>query len=166
MKTIRCVLLAVVTGGLFSCGATDEIPVGSSLSAFPSEVSWAIGPSESCDVENGPFNDSHISLSLVDGDLGPLIDTNVSVTLDLSEASFSGTEVLSLFHDANSDGIYTPDERVSGNGEPVFSARTDDDSGVLRVMVRVNLSCSYSGSLFAFAGRAVTAVQFDVESVE
>ena len=95
----------------------------------------------------------------------PLVNTQVDLALDLSEGNFTNAAALSLFFDANDDGFFSDDEKVSTNGESIFSASTDDENGVLRVMVRVNLSCPYRGNLFAFAGNTSTSVQFVVESV-
>lgn len=165
MKTLTQIVLAAVTGIFLSgCGQSDQLPVGASLRAFPQQVSWQIAPSTSCNIDEGRFNDSLITVSLLDDESNGLLDVPVDLSLDLSETTGNGASVLTLFFDNNSDGIYTDDEIVSVAGGPVFSAKTDSDNGVIQLLVRVNLSCPYRGQLFAFAGSAATSVQFEVSA--
>ena len=162
MNLYNYALIGIISSVLVSCGGSDQVPVGSTLVAFPNQVDWQIGESDSCDVINGPFNDTQVNLSLADAEGRAIVDTNVDISLDLSEGSFNGPELLSLFFDQDGNGNFSEDERVLSADGPVFTTRTDGDNGVIRVLVRVNLSCPFRGSLFAFAGSAVTSVSFNV----
>lgn len=159
---INNAILAIATVSLFGCGS-DQLPVGSSLKVFPNDVSWTIaGNGNTCDVENGPFNDQLVTLSLEDAQTRAIGGFPVELSLDLSGNTFSGAEVLSLIHDANDDGIYSADEKVSVDGGPIFTVNTGSLNGEVNVVVRVNLSCSYRGTLYAFAGSSGTLLGFTV----
>lgn len=166
MKLLKCTVLAALIGLTASgCNQMEQLPVGASLGAFPQQVKWLIGPSDVCDVSEGNYNDSLVTLSLVDAENRGLLEVPVDLSLDLSGATFNGPEVLSLYYDSNFDGLYTDEEKVSVAGGPVFRTKTDDTEGVVRLMVRANLSCPYRGQLFAFAGSAAVSVLFEVSAV-
>lgn len=163
MKNIKSSLIVLMACCTFSCNDTDQLPVGAEIKAFPEEVSWIVGPAETCVFSPDYYNDTIVSLSLVDENNSGIVDAAIDVSLDLSEATFTGTETLRLYYDKNADGIYSEDEKVSVADGPLFSARTDSLNGVLRVMVRVNLSCPYKGTLYAYAGNTAAAVGFDIK---
>jgi len=163
MKIVKSSVVALMACCLFSCNDTDQVPVGAQIKAFPEEVNWIVGPAETCIFSPDYYNDTIVTLSLVDENNSGIVDTAMDVSLDLSEAAFTGTERLRLYYDKNVDGIYTEDEKVSVADGPLFSARTDSLNGVLRVMVRVNLSCPYKGTLYAYAGSTAAAVGFNIE---
>lgn len=164
MRIIRFVLL-ISTSLVFTtgCNQTDQLPVGSALTAFPNEVAWQIADNASCDIENGPFNDTHISLSLVDSENRGVTSTPMDLSLDLSGNSFTGDELLSLYYDHNQDGIYSEEERSATSNGTTLRVNTDDAEGVVRAMVRVNLSCAYIGNLYALAGGLGTTIGFVVQ---
>jgi len=163
MKIFKNSLIVLMACCTFSCNDTDQLPVGAEIKAFPEEVTWIVGPAETCVYSEDYYNDTVVSLSLLDENNSGIVDTHMDVSLDLSATTFTGRETLRMYYDRNSDGIYTEDEKVTVADGPLFSTKTDQLNGVVRVMVRVNLSCPYTGSLYAYAGSAAAAVRFVVK---
>lgn len=157
-------LTAILAGLLMlgGCEQTNQLPADSKISVFPTDVQWNIGNRTTCNLVEGPFNDQQVQLSLVDADNLPLIQAPLTVSLDLSESSSNGAAVLGLYDDLNGDGLYQHDELVSDNTRAAYATHTDSRSGVKRLMVRVNLSCPYRGSLYAFAGNTGTLLSVNV----
>ena len=144
----------VAMSTLSGCEETNQLPVGSTAEIFPSEVQWNIQTGSNCNFEDGPFNDQRISVALKDADGLPLIDAPLTISLDLSDSTFNSTAVLALYDDTDGDGLFNDNERVSTDKQSAYNTRTNSRSGSKLLMVRVNLSCPYKGSLYAFAGNA------------
>lgn len=164
-------LAMVAMSTLSGCEETNQLPVGSTAEIFPSEVQWNIQAATSCNFEDGPFNDQRVSVSLKDADGLPLIDAPITISLDLSDSTFSSTAVLALYDDTDGDGLFGDNERVSTDEQSAYNTRTNSRSGSKQLMVRVNLSCPYKGSLYAFAGNSgvlmnIAVVADDSENTE
>jgi len=89
----------------------------------------------------------------------------MSIHLDLAANTFSGFPVLELYDDRNNNGVIdAPEELVSDNVDEGFETKTDSDKGDKFVIVRVNLSCPYRGTLGAFIeGGVFNSIGISVE---
>jgi len=105
---------------------------------------------------------------VVDSSDRALGDSVVTVYLDFAGNTFSGDrESLQLFFDTNGNGVVdTPDELMSGVGDDAFSVRTDEYTASTLLLLRVNLSCGYRGSLYAFSGPAAGTININVVAIE
>lgn len=167
----RCYLIitamAVLLPGMFlsSCNSDSYVVPGASISITPSSSSYdiqeVVDEDGFCVYYADYFQDVPLSISLTDEFNRALTDAPMTVYVDFSGNTFSGEEVLQLFHDKNGNGVVdTLDERVSGASDEAFRTRTSSRSGTIELMLRMNLSCAYRGSLYAFSGpaAAVTTV--------
>ena len=77
----------------------------------------------------------------------------MSVYVDFAANTFSGIAVLSLFDDLNGNGVVDEDvELVSAKDDSIARVKTDKWTGARSLLLRVNLSCSFKGEVFAFTG--------------
>ncbi len=158
----------VLTLSLAACGAgRDENPVapGSEVIIAPDEITWDIEPrGVACAFDENNYVDEYLNIAVTDKDQIPLGDVKLSLSLTLSDNTFSGSPWLRLYDDLNGNGaVDHPDELVSGEEDGVHITTTDEFNGNKTVFVRVNLSCPYRGSLTAVAGAASARTHIAVE---
>ncbi len=163
----RAVVLAVFSTVLVSGCANDEIPVNASLSITPNSHSTTVielrDPNDECRFNPENYVDIPIVMQLNTADGSPIGDAQISVYADFAANTFPGFPVLSLYDDLNGNGVVdSPIELISGVDDDIARVKTDEWSGSRALLLRVNLSCAFSGEIFAFAGgvndRAVVEV--------
>lgn len=166
-------LLVISMGALLAlqgCGGESEnaVPAGSTVKVTPEEISWEIPNNTEnglCAYDPNNYVDQTISISVLNGAGQPLGDIELTIALNLSSATYSGTAPVQLYDDQNGNGVPDhPQELVSDENSGVFRTSTGKYSGTKFVMVRTNLSCPYKTSLYAFAG--TTAGKTDIVVVE
>lgn len=180
LSKLKMVFLVAFITSLSACGGGDSnpIPVNSSVRVSPTSTKWNITPQVGCDPTSEEsisdvYNDTIVSVSVLDADSRPLGDVELTIGLDLAGNSFgprppdAGTFApLRLYEDKNSNGVVDdPDELVTAPGDPFFRTRTDKYTGIKMLILRVNLSCTYRGFMTAFAGSA-TFASLEVEVKE
>lgn len=156
----RFTLLAVIAWGVLGCSSDNPVPANSQIRMSPATIEWEI--QENIDPDSGLcfldpdfFQDQTLAITVVDGSGVPLGDVAVSVLLDLSGNTFPGIPRLKLYHDQNGNGVPDdPQELVSDEDDSAFRIKTDQYSGTASVIVRVNLSCEYRATVYAFADAA------------
>ena len=94
-------------------------------------------------------------------------DAPVKVSLDLSANTFTGIPVLALYNDTNANGVVDgPSELVTDSESGIFETHTDDTTGTKYLILRVNLSCQYKGTLYAFSDGYMGTLSIIVEEEE
>lgn len=160
---VAATVLAAIT--LAACGAADENPVppGATITLSSSAYEWEIAPvDDPCLVYPDYYNDHLVNIAVLSSSNLPVGDVNVHLTLDLSDATFSGTPVMGLYDDLNGNGAREPEELVSTDGSGAYTVKTNQYDGTKAIWVRVNLSCPYKGTLSAFSGAASTSMEISV----
>ncbi len=155
---------------LTGCNSETIVTPDSQLRISPDATSFDIvefrDPAGNCVFSTDFYQDVPVSIVLVDSLNRSLGNTPVTVYADFTGNTFSGPEALQIFIDNNGNAVVDNiDELVSGVGDDAVSIRTDDDFGRVDLLVRVNLSCSYRGNLYAFAGPAAASVSFSVNDI-
>ncbi len=166
LKTLASVCLL---GLLTACSSDPQITPTSRIAVQPETISFDIDEitdeDGNCIFVPGFFQDVPINLSVVNASNQVIGDSRISVYLDFAGNSFSGLEVLQLFSDSNGNGVIDPtDELITGIGDDAVTIRTSRFGGNALLLLRVSLSCSFSGSLYAFTGPVAGIGQIMVNS--
>jgi len=169
--SIRVWVLFALSISLVACSSDPQLTPDSRIlinpTAFQFEIEEFKDPNGICVFSPEIYQDVPVSLVVVDSSDRALGDTLVTVYLDFAANTFSGAESLQLFFDTNGNGVVdTPDELVSGIGDDAFSIRTDKYTASTLLLLRVNLSCGYRGSLYAFSGPAAGVINIDVVAAD
>ena len=138
------------------CG-DNPVPVDASLSITPGTYTSRIVERQN---ETGQclFNANHhvdipILLQLTTADGSPIGDAELNVYIDFAENTYSGLSTLELYDDLNSNGVVDARlEYISGFNDDIARVRTDEWSGSRMLLLRINLSCSFRGEIFAYTG--------------
>lgn len=159
--------LMLGASGCNSEDAANQVPPDSELVASINEQTWDIDTNTNeaggCVYFDDFYNDTYVRLTMLNDSGVPMGDVTLDFSLDLTGNTFTGNSVLKLYHDANGNGVVDPEELVSDASDPRFSIRTDAYGGYVDVIVRVNLSCPYSGGLYVVGpGGTAEYVAFDV----
>lgn len=158
-------MLAIVfmLGG---CGSDDEaIPTESTIDIQPASKPWTIPMRATpCPYDPNLWVDERVLITVKNKDDVPLGDIRVAISADLTAAYTSGVqESLQLYKDANNNQIVdAPDILVSGNGSPAYVTHTDEYTGAVSVLLRVNLSCPFRGNVIVTAGPLYGSASFEV----
>ncbi len=166
VKIIRRTICLLILSVLGACSA-EQLPTSARLAVYPSgksiEVSGSSFEQNSCYPTDEFYQDVPIIIALHDSQGGPLGNHYVSVHLDLSENTFTGWPFLALYIDQNSNGVVDhPEERVSGIADSLLVLKTAPYTGHVNAILRINLSCEYSGELMVFSGHLVASATFSV----
>ena len=158
---------------MVSACSNDQIPVDARLTITPDKHTTTITERQNaqgrCLYDAAQYVDIPVLLQLNTADGSPVGDSAIRVYVDFAANTYSGIATMALFDDLNSNGVVDPDtELVSGKGDDIAVVRTDRWSGSKSLLLRINLSCSFRGELFAYvdgvSGRA--AIDVVAESVE
>ena len=151
-------LLLTVMASLFGMSCTNDIvPVNARLLITPESHTTNIieqrDADDQCSYDASNYVDLPIVLQLTTDNGSPIGDTSMSVYVDFAANTFSGIAVLSLFDDLNGNGVVDEDvELVSAKDDSIARVKTDKWTGARSLLLRVNLSCSFKGEVFAFTG--------------
>ena len=149
-------LLLASTLTIAGCG-DNPVPVDASLTITPGTYTSRIVERQN---ETGQclFNANHhvdipILLQLTTADGSPIGDAELNVYIDFAENTYSGLSTLELYDDLNSNGVVDARlEYISGFNDDIARVRTDEWSGSRMLLLRINLSCSFRGEIFAYTG--------------
>lgn len=153
------VKIMVIVGAMIfgvSC-SNDVVPVNARLLITPESHSTNIierhDVGDRCLYDASNYVDLPIVLQLTTDNGSPIGDTSMSVYVDFAANTFSGIAVLSLFDDLNGNGVVDEDvELISAKDDSIARVKTDKWTGARSLLLRVNLSCSFKGEVFAFTG--------------
>lgn len=168
VKTKKWISLLLSVGVLASCQSSDQLPAGASLQINPTSRSYTITVPEDFEVScyTGPgmlYEDVPLLISLANDSGVPLGGVEVNVYSDYAGNTFSGADVLQLFEDLNGNGVIDGDsELVSGIEDGVYETKTSRSNGTAFLMLRMNLTCPYKGTIFAFAGQYSASMDANV----
>ena len=149
-------LVLASTLSIAGCG-DNPVPVDASLTITPGTYTSRIVERQN---ETGQclFNANHhvdipILLQLTTADGSPIGDAELNVYIDFAENTYSGLSTLELYDDLNSNGVVDARlEYISGFNDDIARVRTDEWSGSRMLLLRINLSCSFRGEIFAYTG--------------
>lgn len=157
MKSLKLpiVFLLVSLAAISGCNSvtSNQLPPNTEVRVSPKEIKWKIADTGGvCNFDPDYYQDETVSVMVVNEAGNYIPDAPINVTLDLSENTFSGVPVLTLYDDINGNGVADgPEELVSGNTMGSYQTHTDSKTGSKLLIVRVNFSCEYTGSLYVFA---------------
>ncbi len=173
MKSIRLFFLSNVVLGLLAvwvlsgCVQSGQLDINGQLKISPDVKSITIvetkDSSNRCIYDAGYYLDMPVVISMVDSLGYAQGDTPVSVYVDYSENTFSGPPTLSLYADSNGNGVIDdPDELVSGFDHDIFQGTTSRYNAELYLLLRINLSCAFTGQVTAISGPMTGALSIDL----
>lgn len=156
----------VVSLCVVSC-SNDDVPVNARLLITPEAHTTTIieqhDVGERCLYDASNYVDLPIVLQLTTDNGSPIGDRPISVYVDFAANTFSGIAVLSLFDDLNGNGVVDEDvELISAKNDSIARVKTDRWTGARSLLLRVNLSCSFKGEIFAFTGGVTGRAAVDV----
>ena len=151
--------LAAIAGVLMlSACDTEQLPVGAELKISPDTRTIDIVEQRSargsCLLFKEHYVDLPLVLALTDAQGSPIGGTDIRVYVDFAANTFSGFPALALYDDreGNSNGVIDGDsELISDANDAIATVRTGRFGGDRVLLLRVNVSCGYSGTVFAFA---------------
>jgi hypothetical protein len=157
-------LTATVLLGGCNTSSSDQLPPNSEVRVNPETLEWTIANNNGvCNYNAGFYEDHTISIMVVNESGNYIPDAPLKVSLDLTSNTFTGIPVMALYHDENSNGIAEDHELVSDTTSDIYEARTDPHTGTKYLIVRVNLSCAYKGTLYAFSDGFMGTLSISVE---
>lgn len=164
---------ATLVLGLAVLGAcsSDQLPDGATLAISPADWTWEIGErlddDGRCRIDPERHVDLPMLLTLRDAQGSPIGDAEISVYATLAGNTYAGFPVLALYDDRDGNGVVSGDEELlSVAGDPVAVVHTDRYGGDRALLLRMNLSCRYRGSVIAFSDAASVIGSFEVAAVE
>ncbi len=169
-ELFRCLVVCAITSIVASC-SSDQLPIGASLQITPDTRSIQIvelrDENDVCIFFENNYVDLPIILTLADSQQSPIGGADVSVYVDFAENTFTGIPALKLYIDNNGNGVIDDEtEYVSGIDDPIARVRTRALSGDSALILRVNLSCSFRGEVFAFVDGVTASSSISVDATE
>lgn len=166
-KHLKHITVAIAVETLCACNSStsSQLPPNSSVKVNPETITWKIPNNNGvCNYDPNYYQDQTISI-MVENESGTYIpDAPLMITLDLAANTFSGTPVMALYEDKNKNGVVDgPNELVTDTNSGIFTTSTDKVSGYKYVILRVNLSCPYTGTLSAFSDGFLGTTSIAVE---
>ena len=166
-KLLKILLSFILITPLIACNSvtSDQLPPGTTVRVSPEEINWKIANNNGvCNYDPSFYQDHTISIMVLHDSGAYIPDAPLRITLDLSANTFSGIPVMALYDDINKNGVVDGEnELVTDTDSEMFETHTDDKSGSKYVILRVNLSCPYTGTLSAFADGFMGSVKVTVE---
>ena len=161
----------ILASALIGC-ANDAVPTSAVLSVTPDTYEYSITERQNdagqCLYDTSRYVDIPILMQLNTVDGSPIGDVELNVYADFAANTYSGIAVLGLYDDLNSNGVIDPDtEFVSAVNDDIVRVRTGKWTGSRSLLLRINLSCAFRGSVFIFTGgiSARAAIQVVADSV-
>ena len=166
-KFINYVVVVLVVETLCACNSStsSQLPPNASVRVSPETITWNIPNNGGvCNYDPNYYQDEMVSI-MVQNESGTYIpDAPLMITLDLAANTFSGTPVMALYDDKNGNGVADgPNELVTDTNSGAFTASTDKVSGYKYVILRINLSCPYTGTLSALSDGYLGSVSIIVQ---
>ncbi len=157
----------LIIGG---CG-NGNVPVDASLTITPGSHTTRIterqNESGQCLFDANHHVDIPILMQLTTVDGSPIGDAELNVYVDFAENTYSGLTTLELYDDLNSNGVVDAQlEYISGFNDDIARVRTDEWSGSRMLLLRINLSCSFRGEVFAYTGGTSGRAEIEVVADE
>ncbi|ASJ74650.1 hypothetical protein [Granulosicoccus antarcticus] len=142
---------------LLSSCSNDTVPVDANLTLTPETHSTQITERRNaegqCLFDSEYHLDIPILLQLSTSNGSPIGDAELSIYVDFAENTYTGLSTLELYDDLNSNGVVDEEsEYISGFDADIARVKTDQWTGSRMLLMRVNLSCSFQGEVFAFTG--------------
>ncbi len=158
---------SLIIGG---CG-NDIVPVDATLTITPGTHTTRITEQQN-EVGQCLFDANHhvdipilMQLTTVDG--SPIGDAKLNVYVDFADNTYSGLTTLELYDDLNSNGVVdAPQEYISGFNDDIARVKTGEWSGSRMLLLRINLSCSFRGEVFAYTGGVSGRAEIEVVADE
>jgi len=148
-------LLTLCLGLVSGCqsNTSDQLPPNASVKVSPEQLEWTIPNNGGvCNYDPNYYQDETVSIMVLNESGTYIPDAPLTVHVDLSANTFTGTPVLAIYEDRNGNGVADGvSELVTDTDSGVYDTHTHDVTGVKYIILRVNLSCKYSGTLYAFS---------------
>ncbi|HHJ14802.1 MAG TPA: hypothetical protein ENJ79_10605 [Gammaproteobacteria bacterium] len=159
----------LVQAGVSGCNgdADDEtLPPGTTVLIQPAGREFRLG-SELRDAAGNcqygvVFQDIPVLVSVLRSDGAQISEAPLRFALDFSGNTFTGQPVLQLYDDRNGNGIAEPGELVSDFDDPLYRTRTEAFSGEKLMLVRVDLACTFEGTLTVVSGAFLSEMTIQV----
>ncbi len=143
-----------LVGTLAACndGSDNPLPAGATVNVSPLNKSFDVvenaDEAGNCFIDENSYIDQYITISVVNGQGSPIGQADLAVSADFGANTFSGYPVMALYDDRNGNGVIDgPEELVTDANDPLFRTRTAEYTGERMLILRMNLSCAYRGSV-------------------
>lgn len=151
---------------LLGCNS-EQLPIDTRILIAPQSKTFNINSEFEegmfCFKEGGLYQDVPLLISVTDGQNAPIGDAEVGVYADFTANTSSAIDMLELYSDNNGNGVIDgPEELVSSATSGVFKTKTDKYHGTAMLMLRMYMTCPYSGEVFAFVGASTYSMQVKV----
>lgn len=156
-------LLGAVCVLVISGCSNDTLPIGAMLTVTPEQHNTEIVEQKDaagrCVYYPGNTMDIPVILQLNTVNGSPIGGATLKVYLGFGANTYHGLPVLALYDDLNGNGVVDEEsELVSGLEDDIAQVMTGKWTGARSLLLRINLSCSFRGELFAYtAGVSVRA---------
>jgi len=152
-STVVAVLL------LSGCGGGSPTTAnGGSITINPTATTWTVTP-VAC---GGPYNYHEVVITVFNAKNVPVANQSISVTLDLTAGTFTDIPRMYLYDDPTWVGdANTPPTTAPVGGSYTTSTTSD---GTKRLIVGVDLGCTYKGNLNVYSGALFQTATFEVKS--
>ena len=155
----KLALSSVVVAALLlsGCGGgTGTTAQGGSITINPSSIAWNI-TAGAC---GGPFNYHEVVITVLNSNKVPVANAGLTVTLDLANATYSGGPAMTLYDDPTwISGSFTPPTTAPVGAR--YATSTGGD-GTKRLIVGVDLGCTYKGNLNVYSGALFQSVNIAI----
>ncbi len=166
MSIFKPFIVLSVCAILLGCNS-EQLPIDTRILIAPQSKSFTINSEFEegmfCFKEGGLYQDVPLLISVTDGQNAPIGDAEVGVYADFTANTSSAIDMLELYSDNNGNGVIDgPEELVSSATSGVFKTKTDKYHGTAMLMLRMYMTCPYSGEVFAFVGASTYSMQVKV----
>lgn len=162
---------AALATALTACndGSDNPLPAGATVNVSPVSKSFDVventDEAGTCVIDENRFIDQHITISVLDPQGSPIGQADLSISADFGANTYGGYPVMALYDDMNGNGVIDgPAERITDANDPLFRTKTEEYSGERVVMLRMNLSCAYRGSVNVMSDGFTGTGDFEVRA--
>ena len=169
---LRALSVCTLMLTLSAC-TSDQLPINASLTISPNERQITIidrrDEQGRCFIDPSLYIDEPLVLALRDAQGSPIGNKSITVHVDHAENTSPLTTMLALYDDelGNGNGVIDNEaELISGSQDALAQVKTDPLSGDRVLFLRINLSCPFSGDVFAYVDGVTATASIAVRMVE
>lgn len=156
---------------LLSACESGQLSVGMTLTLNPSSQHYTITEEQNehgvCIYYEQYTTDLPVQVDVQASDGSYVGGAEVRVYADYASNLYTGRNVMEIYVDKNNNGVVDPeDEIISAEGDGSYRVETGEYTGSTLFFVRLNLSCSWRGSVRAYAGDGYASMEISVSGGE
>ena len=167
-KSLAAIALA---GTITACndGSDNPLPADATVNVSPISKSFDVVENTDeaglCVIDESRYIDQFVTISVTNGQGSPIGQADLAISADFGGNTFSGYPVMALYDDNNGNGVIDgPGERVTDANDPLFRTKTAEYTGERVLILRMNLSCAYRGSVNVMSDGFTGTGDFEVRA--